>query len=54
MLVEDQEWIPPLDFGTISSDAFSSEEGFMFHYFKMLYHSLLLYAMVDISVRTED
>jgi len=53
MLVQDQTWIPPLDFGTISSDAFDQDKGFMFHYFKMMYHSTLLYSMVDISVRTE-
>jgi len=47
-------WIPPTDFGAIETDVFQEEEGFMFQYFKMFYHSALVYSMVDISVRTTD
>ena len=53
-LVEDEIWIPPLDFGTISTDVFDKERGFLFQYFKMFYHSTLIYAMVDVSGRTMD
>ena len=52
-VVGDQIWIPPLDFGSISTDVFDKDRGFIFHYFKMIYHSTLVYSMVDISVRTE-
>lgn len=48
----DKLWIPPLDFGTLSTDTFDEEKGFVYQYFKMLYHSVLVYAMSDISVRT--
>lgn len=48
----DQLWVPPLDFGPLSTDTFDKEKGFAFQYFKMLYHSVLVYAMSDISVRT--
>ena len=46
-------WIPPLDFGAIETDVFDIEnKSFTFRYFKMLYHSTLVYSMVDITVRT--
>ena len=45
-------WIPPLDFGTISTNVFDDEKSFFFHYTKMFYHSTLVYSMVDISVRS--
>ena len=51
----EQVWIPPLDFGSISTDVFQDpEDGFIFRYFKMVYHSTLVYSMVDISVRTSS
>lgn len=54
MLEVQQTWIPPLDFGTLSTDAFSPDRSFVFHYMKMMYHSTLTLAMVDISVRKEN
>lgn len=49
-----ETWIPPLDFGSISTDVFDKEEkSFIFRYLKMVYHSSLVYSMVDISVRSE-
>jgi len=54
IVVSKQYWIPPLDFGSISTDVFDPDRGFLFHYFKMFYHSALVYSMVDISVRTFD
>ena len=52
-VLPEQIWIPPLDFGVFDTDAFEKSRGFLFHYFKMFYHSTLVYSMVDISVRTE-
>ena len=45
-------WIPPTDFGSIVTDVFDPERGFVFLYFKMMYHSVLVYSMVDISGRS--
>lgn len=45
-------WIPPLDFGSISTNVFDDEHTFMHHYAKMFYHSTLVYSMVDISGRS--
>ena len=54
MLVNsEQKWIPPLNFGTFNNDIFDENKGFIFNYFKMVYHSSLVYAMVDITMRTE-
>ena len=50
----EETWIPPLDFGTISTDVFNKDKGFLFQYFKVTYHSTLIYSMVDVSVRTFD
>ena len=52
ILSEDQVWVPPLDFGKIETDVFDKSHGFMFQYIKMVYHSTLVYSMVDISVRS--
>ena len=52
-VVGEQTWVPPTDFGDIQSDIFVSEEGLAYRYFKMMYHSTLIYAMVDISTRGE-
>lgn len=52
-IVRDLEiWIPPLDFGSISTNVFDDEKSFLDHYAKMFYHSTLLYSMVDISGRS--
>ena len=48
---EEQTWVPPTDFGSLATDAFQKDRGFWFHYFKMFYHSTLVYSMVDISFR---
>ena len=45
-------WIPPLDFGSISTNVFDDEHTFMHNYAKMFYHSTLVYSMVDISGRS--
>ena len=51
---DEKTWIPPLDFVSISTDVFDKEDrGFVFRYVKMVYHSSLVYSMVDISVRAE-
>lgn len=54
MLLPDQTWIPPTDFGSIKTDTFEKERSLLFRYSKMMYHSTLVYSMVDISFRTED
>ena len=52
ILVQDQVWVPPLDFGRLESDVFDKDREFMFQYIKMVYHSTLVYSMVDISTRS--
>ena len=52
ILVEDQNWVPPLDLGKLETDVFDKSQGFMFRYLKMVYHSTLVYSMVDISIRS--
>ena len=54
MLRADQTWIPPTDFGSISTDTFDLDRGFLFRYMKLMYHSTLTYAMVDISTRRDS
>lgn len=54
MVVGPQIWIPPLDYGSISTDVFEKDRGFFFIYSKMMYHSTLVYSMVDISMRTQE
>lgn len=55
---DDAQWIPPTDFGRLSTEIFNHQEndasykGFFSTYLKMVYHSTLVYAMVDITVRT--
>ena len=47
--------MPPLNFGNFGTDIFEESDaykGFVFSYFKMVYHSSLVYAMVDITART--
>ena len=56
IVYSDKQWIPPLNFGTFETEIFDNNEnykGFLFTYFKMVYHSSLVYAMVDITVRSE-
>ena len=54
MLRSEQDWIPPVDFGSFSTDTFDPDKGFIFHYMKLMYHSTLTYAMVDICTRREN
>lgn len=46
-----QTWVAPTDFGMIEVDSFDQNYGFWFLYLKMVYHSTLVYSMVDISAR---
>ena len=52
ILERDRIWIPPLDFGRLQTDVFDKDREFMFQYIKMVYHSTLVYSMVDISIRS--
>lgn len=60
MIVNSEErWIPPLDFGRFKTDLYATDElygeynDFLYTYFKVVYHSSLVYSMVDITVRTQ-
>ena len=53
----DEIWIPPTDFGILNTDIHHTEgsmehRGFAYTYVKVLYHSTLVYSMVDISARS--
>ena len=55
IVLPSETWIPPTDFGIISTDTFEVENrSFMHQYLKMVYHSTLVYSMVDISGRTHS
>ena len=45
-------WVAPLDFGNMSTDIWWVGKDNTYIYFKMLYHSALVFAMVDICPRT--
>ena len=45
-------WIAPLDFGNMRTDIWWSGKDNMYIYFKMLYHSALVFALVDINPRS--
>lgn len=45
-------WVPPTDFGLIEVNTFDEENSFAEQYMKMVYHSTLVYSMVDISARS--
>jgi hypothetical protein len=45
-------WIPPLDFIYLRTDLYELKpDQFFYLYFKMLYHAVLVFAMVDIAPR---
>ena len=45
--------MPNLDFGAIRTDIFDEHRGVLFRYFKIIYHQLLIFSMVDIGARTK-
>ena len=46
-----RNWVAPLDFGNLSTDIWYSGKDNTYIYAKMLYHSALVFAMVDICPR---
>ena len=48
----DRIWIAPLDFGILKTDIWYKERSLSFIYIKMLYHSTLVFAMVDMTPRS--
>ena len=53
-MVLDQErfWVAPLDFGNLRTDIWHSGKSNTYIYWKMMYHSALVFAMVDIGPRS--
>lgn len=47
-------WVAPTDFGLIEVNTFSKDVGFAEQYLRMVYHSTLVYSMVDISARSDS
>lgn len=52
VLNQSRSWTAPLDFGSIQTDVWYKGRGVLFVYMKMLYHSALVFAMVDICPRS--
>ena len=49
-----ETWVPPTDFGIIEVNTFNENQSFMMQYLRMVYHSTLVYSMVDISARSNS
>ena len=47
-------WVGPTDFGLIEVNTFDPETSFAEQYLRMVYHSTLVYSMVDISARSNS
>ena len=48
----DKSWVAPLDFGNLKTDIWYEGKTNTYIYFKMMYHSALVFAMVDIGPRS--
>ena len=48
----DKSWVAPLDFGNLKTDIWHEGKTNTYIYFKMMYHSALVFAMVDIGPRS--
>ena len=45
-------WVAPLDYGYLQTDVWYKDRSSSFVYLKMLYHSALVFALVDITPRS--
>ena len=52
VLDHEKFWVAPLDFGNLSTDIWHSGKTNTYIYWKMMYHSALVFAMVDIGPRS--
>ena len=52
ILDQDKSWVAPLDFGNLYTDVWYKGKTNTYIYFKMMYHSALVFAMVDIGPRS--
>ena len=48
----DRLWVAPLDFGSLRTDLWYEGRTTYYVYLKMLYHSALVFAMVDVAPRS--
>ena len=48
----DRIWVAPLDFGNLQTDIWYKDKSILYVYMKMLYHSALVFAMVDVAPRS--
>ena len=48
----DRIWVAPLDFGNLQTDIWYRDKSILYVYMKMLYHSALVFAMVDVAPRS--
>ena len=49
---QDRIWVAPLDFGGLQTDLWYRDKSILYVYMKVLYHSALVFAMVDVAPRS--
>ena len=49
---QERSWVAPLDFGNMQTDIWYEGKSNSYIYWKMMYHSALVFAMVEICPRT--